>query len=642
LTQGIAATTAVAVVAAIATSAWLTVLVLASYESGPSAVGGGQLVISSLPDEPRGTVERTLAGVARETGASLLLALSTDIPEGTDVLFVPLAGGFEEPASPGVHYAYAPRDVAGSVDFRWFYATDATGQQLDDLVRRLEERGFSADVVTETLRGHLLFHLTEPGNALLVVSVAVLVLRAFAADAARHRRASFVRATVGWSRSDDARAELRSFAVLLAVVVAVAVIVGVVAWGVAGGFRRPDLVVPLALTIVGATSLVLLLARASFFSRQPLPIGARVRLVPQHSRRQGVLLPGVHVVLTALVIAGMLSTAGALQATRRAVEAAVLLEPYAGWKVMRTGIAGALSDDFDLALADVTREQLDTGGAVLRDTGSVPGTLVVTSARSGDARLGAEADLWTRASPSVDDLAELSFLLTTDVHAPGAPLTPPADPALAFDVHVVADPARAAGAREAALLPDVAPFDAVVQVPLDRLTDDVLATATGNGQALFPSSDSVDAALASRGAAGFVLAWDRVEDTIAVVLAQCRRQALVTMSAALLAIALLLVSTVRAGLEHVRSGQHRRRVLASVGRSSWPQDRGPVTRRAALTAGAAAFVVPLAVLLGLAAPAGAVATAAVVTLAESGVFTATVALWRRRTGRTEGRHGLAL
>ncbi|GAB2979208.1 hypothetical protein [Frigoribacterium salinisoli] len=640
MTQRIAATTVLAVVAAIATSAWLTVLVVASYESGLSAAAGGQLSISGTPDGTRAEIERALEGAARETGASLLLALTTETPEGIDIVFVPLAGDVEEPVSPRVHYSYAAAQAAASADFRGFYATDATGPRLDALVEALSERGFSAQGVTETLAGHLVFHLTEPANALLVLSVGVLVLQAFGAEAASRRHASFVRATVGWSQLRDAGVELRGLAVLMVVVVAVATIGGLVVWGIVGDLRRPGLVLPPAVALVGATSLALLVTRAAFALRPPLSSGTRGELVRPCGQRQGALRPGVHVVLTALVIVGVLATAGALHATRRAVEAAVLLEPYADAKVLRVGIAGALDDDFTVALADVTREQLGAGTAVLRDTGGTPGTLVVTPDGEG-AQEGA-AVLWARAAPSAAELADLSFELTADVFADGAPLGPPADPVVAFDVHEVDDPARAAGVREAELLPDVVPFDVVVQVPLDQLADDVLGTAAGNGRVLFESSDSVDAALAQRGAAGFVQAWNTVGDEVALVLARCRRATLVATAAALLTLALLLVSTVRAALEHVRSGRQERRVLRTVGRTSWTSDRGPVTRRAALTGGAAAAVVPLVVLLARVPPVGAVATGATVTIAELVVFATTVALARLRARTEEVRHGHVL
>lgn len=97
MTQRIAATTALAVVAAIATSAWLTVLVVASYESGLSAAAGGQLAISGTPDGTRDEIERALKGAAHETEASLLLALSTETPEEDRTVFVALAGEVEEP-----------------------------------------------------------------------------------------------------------------------------------------------------------------------------------------------------------------------------------------------------------------------------------------------------------------------------------------------------------------------------------------------------------------------------------------------------------------------------------------------------------------------------------------------------------------
>jgi len=636
LTRGIAATTVLAVVAAIALSACLVALALRAYVPTFSAVAGGDFVIISTPPLPREVVLAELRRPATDMGVSLLLASDQSTARGTELSFVPLVGDVGSSATSRVQYRTTPGALDEVPDLRGFYVTDATGSAMDELVRALRATGFTVDVTTETLGQHVVSAMTAPGVALAVLGTAALVAQAAAAEAVRGRRVGIVRALAGWSRWQRVRGELEGFTVLVALSVVTALLVFVVSSAAWGGPGVPALAAPVLVPVVVCTGVVLLLVRALPLLPDPL---RRSRT----ARAGGVLLadaPAVrrvgHVLLTALVVLAVLAALDAATATRRAIEAQVLLEPYASMATMRLGPAGVAEERFQLALADLTRDQLRAGTAVLRDTTSEPGTLVLAST-GADVRGTPRAapTLWAREEPGLDRLALLGQQLTWDPLSEGWNV--PVEPALDFDVRVVRDPADAAGVRDAALVPEVVPFDTVVTVPADDLSWNVLATATGNGETFFTSSRSVDDVLAAQGLQGYVASWQTVGDRVAIALAESRHDLVVTLSATVLALGLLLASAVRRARTHALETRDGRRALASAGRSSWSVDVGPAVRRTATSTASAVVVVPVVLVLAPTQTATAlfmIVTVALVDLAASG---ATLALTTTRLIRKDHR-----
>lgn len=582
-----AATTVLAVVAAVFLSGVLALQALAAHESYGDTAAGSTFVIGGLPtDTDRAGSAARLTTIAQNLEVDILLTAPDPLDPETATLLYSFRGSVDDPVTPWLSYTIRPVGDAAPGDLRGYYTTSAEGPLYERLLDELSAAGFETQRVHISLASSIAF-VTSTSSVLLLVGTTLAILVSTALhENARRSGADALRALTGWTALRIRQRRLVEIATMTAVIVACNVVVALSAWEFVGRFRSPEIVVPLIAGSLISSGLVVVVVH-TLLSAAPTP----GRVVEARSggavRRTSMIAPAGLRLATVALLTIALSIGVSAQMDAHRIESSArshldTADRYGMW----VGVAGATESAFDEALGPITRGELAAGRATLSDVGMLPAVLMTLP----DPR-----------STPVSDAVPVVSLEVGSEETDASAIQAAFDEALAPNWTVaggVAPPyvhARAtissapAIAERAAVAPSdgEAPLEAVLTVPLDVLPDPLLSVAAFNGSVLFADPAVVEARLDAAGAGGLIVAWQRSGDELARASKEAAVDARLAFSAAAGSLATFLAGTVASAAAFCRRTSLEARVLRLTGRRAWTLDLPYAATTALATAGVA-------------------------------------------------------
>ncbi|MDY0945749.1 hypothetical protein SOM11_07080 [Frigoribacterium sp. CFBP9039] len=583
-----AATTVLAVVAAMFLSGALALQTLAAYESYGSSAAGPTFVIGGLPAGPNADESAArISSIAQRLDVDVLLTAADPQNPDTTTRLISFRGTVELPVTPWLRYTIEPVTDAAPSDLRGYYTTSATGPLYDRLLDELSAAGFETQRVHISLASSLAF-VTSTSSALLLLGTTLAILVSTALhENARRSKADALRVLTGWTALRIRQRRLVEIATMTAVIVAIHVVVAICAWGFIGRFRSPEVVLPLIAGALVPTGFVIVVH--ALVSAAPTPGRVFEARSGGASRRTEQIAPlGLRLAAVALLTVA-LSVGATAQATSLRIESWARSHLDTADRFgMGVGVAGVTEPAFDDALGPLAREELAAGRATLSDAGMLPAVLItlsdppstLTSAGHSthvvSLETGAEETDAAAIQAAFDETLAPSWTVAGDAPPPY--------------IHARATVSSAPTVAERAAVPlddGELPLEAVLTVPLDLLPDTMLAISAMNGYVLFDDPSEIESRLHDAGAGGLITAWQRSGDEFAQASKEAAADGRLALTAAAGSLATVLTGVAASASAFCRRRMNEVRVLKLSGRRPWMIDLPFTASTTLATAGVA-------------------------------------------------------
>jgi len=584
-----AATTVLAVVAAMFLSGALALHTLAAYESYGSSAAGPTFVIGGLPAGPNADESAArISSIAQRLDVDVLLTAADPQNPDTTTRLISFRGTVELPVTPWLRYTIEPVTDAAPSDLRGYYTTSATGPLYDRLLDELSAAGF------ETQRVHIslattVVSLTSTSSALLLVGTTLAILVSTALhENARRSKADALRVLTGWTALRIRQRRLVEIATMTAVIVAIHVVVAVCAWGFVGRFRSPEVVLPLIAGALVPTGFVVVVVHA-LVSAAPTPGRVFEARSGGASRRTEQIAPlGLRLAAVALLTVA-LSVGATAQATSLRIESWARSHLDTADRFgMGVGVAGVTEPAFDDALGPLAREELAAGRATLSDAGMLPAVLITLSDPPSTLTSAGHSTHVVSLETGTEETDAAAIQAAFDeTLAPSWTVARDAPPTYIHARATVSSAPTVAQRAAVALDDGELPLEAVLTVPLDLLPDTMLAISAMNGYVLFDDPSEIESRLHDAGAGGLITAWQRSGDDFAQASKEAAADGRLAFTAAAGSLATVLTGVVASASAFCRRRMNEVRVLTLSGRRPWMIDLPFTASTALATAGVA-------------------------------------------------------